>query len=270
MNENINKVLNSIHPLIQKLNNHPLYNNLNSIEDIKSFMEVHVYAVWDFMSLLKSLQSKLTCTSIPWIPSSNNKAARLINQIVVDEESDLNVDGVPKSHFEMYLEAMDEIKADISEIDRFINQIYTNDDIIQSINSSKLEKEIKDFLQFTFSVINRGKAHEIAAAFTFGREEIIPDMFLKIIKNTEKEYDTCLRKINYYLERHIELDGDEHGPLAHEMIANLCGEDPIKWQEVIQTSKHALEHRIALWSLIDKKVSANLKFNNTENKYILN
>ena len=93
----------------------------------------------------KSLQSKLTCTRIPWIPSSNNKAARLINQIVVDEESDLNVDGVPKSHFEMYLEAMDEIKADISEIDRFINQIPTNDDIIQFINSSTLEKEIKDF-----------------------------------------------------------------------------------------------------------------------------
>ena len=126
------------------------------------------------------------------------------------------------------------------------------------------------FLQFTFSVINRGIAHDIAAAFTFGREEIIPDMFLKIIKNTEKKHDISLRKINYYLERHIELDGDEHGPLAHEMIANLCGEDSIKWQEVIQTSKHALEYRIALWSLIDRKVNANLEFNNTENKYILN
>ena len=270
MNENINKVLNSIKDLRQKLNNHPLYDNLNSIEDIKSFMEVHVYAVWDFMSLLKSLQSNLTCTRIPWIPSSNNKAARLINQIVVDEESDLNADGIPKSHFEMYLEAMEEIKADISEIDRFINQISIDDDIIQSINSSNLEKEIKEFLQFTFSVINRGKAHEIAAAFTFGREEIIPDMFLKIIKNTEKKYDISLRKINYYLERHIELDGDEHGPLAHEMIANLCGDDSIKWQEVIQTSKHALEYRIALWSLINRKVNANLEFNNTENKYILN
>ena len=95
-------------------------------------------------------------------------------------------------------------------------------------------------------------------------------MFLKIIKNTEKKHDISLRKINYYLERHIELDGDEHGPLAHEMIANLCGNDSIKWQEVIQTSKHALEYRIALWSLIDRKVNANLEFNNTENKYILN
>ena len=120
MNNNLQHVIDEIQPLRDKLKNHSLYKSLKSIDDVKIFMESHVYAVWDFMSLLKALQNQLTCSKIPWSPNKDSKSARLINQIVVDEESDLNFEGFPKSHFEMYLEAMEEIQANTEPVKQFI------------------------------------------------------------------------------------------------------------------------------------------------------
>lgn len=257
MNNNIQHVIDEIQPLRNKLKNHSLYKSLKSIDDVKIFMESHVYAVWDFMSLLKALQNQLTCSKIPWSPNKDSKSARLINQIVVDEESDLNFEGFPKSHFEMYLEAMEEIQANTEPVKQFIGNIKNLDNIIEIIEDTKIDSAIKSFLKFTFHTIQNWKSHEIAAAFTFGREEIIPDMFIEIIEQTEKNYNISLNKINYYLQRHIELDGDEHGPLAHEMINALCLDDDKKWNEVIIISKKALEERIQLWDSIDKKIKKN-------------
>ncbi len=264
MNNKINKVLIELKELRKELNNHPVYSNLKTVEDLKLFMQIHVFAVWDFMSLLKALQSKLTCLNIPWMPFDNSKSARLINQIVVDEESDLNVDGIVKSHFEMYIEAMEEIKADTEPIQNFIKQLSLSDEILTYIIHSEIDDPIKNFLHFTFDTVQNGKTHEIAAAFTFGREEIIPDMFLEIIKNSEKKEEISLRKMNYYLQRHIDLDGDEHGPLAHEMISDLC-DDNLKWREVISTSKKALELRIALWNHINNKILSEAKTHFSKN-----
>ena len=258
MNNQIAEVLSEISELRNKLKIHPVYSSLKTVEDVKIFMQIHAFAVWDFMSLLKALQKKLTCVNVPWLPSEYSKAARLINQIVVDEESDLNVDGLVKSHFEMYIEAMEEISADTTPINTFLNHLSKEKNILLYIDNSKLDDPIKNFLKFTFNTIQNGKTHEIASAFTFGREEIIPDMFLEIVKNTEKKEDISLRKINYYLERHIELDGDEHGPLAHEMISDLCDND-VKWKGVVNTSKKALELRISLWDYINNEITSKTK-----------
>tara|TARA_B110001452_G_scaffold104320_1_gene86490 strand:+ start:55 stop:873 length:819 start_codon:yes stop_codon:yes gene_type:complete len=263
MNNNIKNVIDEIQPLREKLKKHELYESLKSIEDIKKFMESHVYAVWDFMSLLKALQNLLTCTKIPWTPNLDSKSARLINQIIVDEESDLNYNGDPKSHFEMYLEAMEEIQANTLPINHFISGIKEQDATVNFINNYNIDSSIQSFLNFSFQTIEGRKSHEIAAAFTFGREEIIPDMFIAIIEQTEKSKKVSLDKINYYLQRHIDLDGGEHGPLAHEMIVELCQEDSLKWQEVINISKKALEERIKLWDYINKSIK--FKYN-SENK----
>ncbi|MBL6868882.1 MAG: DUF3050 domain-containing protein [Flavobacteriales bacterium] len=256
MNHNIKNVIDEIQPLREKLKNHELYESLKSIEDIKVFMESHVYAVWDFMSLLKALQNLLTCTKIPWTPNLDSKSARLINQIIVDEESDLNYNGEPKSHFEMYLEAMEEIQASTLPINDFINRIKEVDTTVDFINNYNIDSSVQSFLNFSFKTIEGRKSHEIAAAFTFGREEIIPDMFIEIIEQTEKSKKVSLDKINYYLQRHIDLDGDEHGPLAHEMIVGLCKEDSLKWQEVTKVSIKALEERIKLWDYINASIKS--------------
>jgi hypothetical protein len=209
-------------------------------------MEIHVYAVWDFMSLLKGLQIELTCTTLPWKPVGDTKIRRLINSIVLEEESDVDSAGNPSSHYEMYLEAMKECGANTYEIDKFVNSV-------SDVNLPKVNTAIDSFLATTFDILNSGEAHKIAAAFTFGREDLIPDMFTAIVNDLSKEHK--LDKFVYYLERHIELDGGEHGPLALELISNLCGEDKQKWKEVEETAIACLVARKELWDLVLKGLS---------------
>ena len=244
---------NEIADLRKQLKYHELYNNLQEIEDIKIFMEHHVYAVWDFMSLLKSIQNHLTTTQVPWIPSKIPQLARFINEIVFAEESDINEVGEAKSHFEMYLDAMIQIGANTTKIDNFLSFINDGSSIKSAINKTDLPQKITDFINFTFSIINTNQPHLIAAAFTFGREDIIPDMFFGII-NKSKTHQQKTEKLKYYLERHIELDGDDHGPLSLQMIDQLCGDDDIKWNETLFTAKESLTHRIELWNAINKLI----------------
>ena len=259
MNENINRVLNSIKDLRQKLNNHPLYDNLNSIEDIKSFMEVHVYAVWDFMSLLKFLQINLTTISVPWYPSSNNSTAKLINEIVAGEETDEDEHGRPMSHFEMYLDSIDSFGVKTDFILNNINSLNSLDTINNDIEKLDIKDYIKDFLKFTFSVINRGKIHEVAAVFTFGREDLIPDMFMPLLEGINSKNNE-LNKLIYYFKRHIEVDGDMHGPMSMEMLTYLCKNDEEKISEAKSISEKALLSRISLWDGIENEIKTKKKY----------
>lgn len=252
----IKEIESTLKPLKAKLHHHELYRELSSVEDIKIFMENHVYAVWDFMSLLKALQLHLTCTGIPWKPVQNTNTARFINEIVLEEESDKNENGVYRSHYEMYLEAMKEVGADTLKASRFLESTDGLDTILDRIKNSDLNQAVKSFLHFTFETIQTREPHKIAAAFTFGREELIPDMFLQIIEQAGAD---VYPKLTYYLKRHIELDGDEHGPLSLKMIQELCGANQQKWTEVALCSQNALRHRIALWDHIAQEIKNSSK-----------
>jgi hypothetical protein len=253
----IQHINNTIEPQKIILLQHPLYKKVKTIEDLKCFLENHVFAVWDFMSLLKALQSKLTCTTTPWFATANPETRYLINEIVVAEESDLSIDGRRQSHYEMYIEAMHDCGADTSEIDSFLAEVNSLQNIFVAIKTSNLHPNVKSFLDFTFRVIEEGKPHEIAAAFTFGREDLIPNMFTAILKNFQENFpDTDLHKLIYYFERHIELDSDTHGPMAMQMMNELCQDDTQKWSEVEEIAKMALEKRIGLWDAIEESLTA--------------
>jgi hypothetical protein len=207
------------------------------------------------MSLLKALQSQLTCTTTPWFATKNTEIRYLINEIVLAEETDLTLDGKHQSHFEMYIEAMESCGADTREINAFLEDVFETKNVFVSIKKSHLHPNIKAFLDFTFRVIDEGKSHKIAAAFTFGREDLIPSMFTEILKNFQANFpETNLSKLIYYFERHIELDADEHGPMAMQMISELCGQDESKWKEVSAISIVALEKRIGLWDAIEEMI----------------
>ena len=247
----VEKINNSILDYRKELLNHSLYSKIKTIDDLRNFVQTHVFAVWDFMSLLKSLQIQLTCTNTPWIPNKNSKTAYLINEIVLAEETDINQIGERMSHYELYLEAIESFGADTNDIDLFLNKL-NNEDIFNTINSSRIPKEVKEFLEFTFKIIEEGKPHKIAAAFTFGRENLIPSMFTAILKNFQKNFpEQDISKLIYYFERHIELDEDEHGPMALEMVTELAENDPEKWQEIEEVSIEALKKRIGLWNSIE-------------------
>lgn len=241
MNPKINLLNSNLTKYREEIVNHPLYKKLNSVEDIAVMMEHHVYAVWDFMSLLKALQSLLTCTTSPWKPVGDGKIRQLVNSIVLEEESDVDKENNPLSHYEMYIDAMKQCGANTSAIESFVSNVSTTN--IPSVNDG-----VDAFLKTTFDVIESNETHKIASAFTFGREDLIPDMFTAIVNeyNTENNLD----KFVYYLERHIELDGGEHGPLALELISNLCGDDDDKWREVEETAIACLVARKKLWDSI--------------------
>ena len=254
MNSNIAYIEKELVAVREELKNHSLYKKLHRIEDVQLFMEIHVFAVWDFMSLLKALQIKLTCVSTPWMPAKNAELARFINEITVAEESDHDVNGVVKSHFEMYLTAMDEVNADKTKIENFIKLLRTGGSVEASLAQVALPKAITDFVNFTFNTIKTDKSHLIAAAFTFGREDVIPDMFINIIEKASLENNASYDSFMYYLKRHIELDGDEHGPLSLKMVTELCGDDAQKWAEVLTVAKESLALRIKFWSAIEQQI----------------
>tara|TARA_B100002052_G_scaffold43020_1_gene35797 strand:- start:440700 stop:441437 length:738 start_codon:yes stop_codon:yes gene_type:complete len=245
MNPKIIEINKNIQGYKKQIVDHDLYKNLNSINDIATLMESHVYAVWDFMCLLKSLQSILTCTSSPWRPIGDTKIRRLINSIVLEEESDVDQEGEPASHYEMYLDAMKQCGANTTPVESFVDNAKTNN--IPSVNPA-----IDAFIQTTFSIINSKQPHKIASAFTFGREDLIPDMFSAIVKEYNNE--NKLDKFVYYLERHIELDGGEHGPLALQLVSDLCGNDEKKWKEVEDTAIECLIARKKLWDSIKSQL----------------
>ena len=122
LKNDILKILDATQDEREKLQNHKIYFSIKNIDQLKIFMSNHVFAVWDFMSILKSLQSQLTCVNIPWTPAGNGTPARLVNEIVTEEETDLAPHGQYMSHFEMYCNAMRQAGADINPIHQFLKK----------------------------------------------------------------------------------------------------------------------------------------------------
>ena len=250
---NIQHIQKEITSLREELKSHRLYQQLQTVEDIKIFTKDHVFAVWDFMSLLKTLQRELTCVSVPWVPRKKGKLTQFINEITLAEESDVDLSGESKSHFEMYLDAMRHMGSDTHKIEVFLSKIHQNSSIEEALDFAEVPEAVKNFVKVTFKTIYSNDTHKVAAAFTFGREDLIPDMFIEIIHQTHEQ--ESFKDFLYYLNRHVELDGDSHGPLSLDMIVELCGDDQQKWSEVLVTAKEALEVRISLWDYIADNIS---------------
>jgi hypothetical protein len=253
----ISSLIESIGPYRTQVIGHPVYNEIQQIEDLRSFMQSHVFAVWDFMSLLKSLQNDLTCVVCPWIPKGNPNTRYLINEIVVGEESDASMDGGRISHFELYHLAMHACGADTRGIDTFISSMKQGRPLLECLHMAEARPEVIEFVNFTFEVIACGKTHLKASLFTFGREDLIPDMFLSIIDRIGGTAEDQVSVFQYYLERHIDLDANHHGPLTKNMMAELCGENLEHWAEAEEIAIKALKMRIRLWDGVLSQILEN-------------
>jgi hypothetical protein len=255
MNEQLNFLSTRIEPLRQQLTEHPLYTAVKTLDDLRTFQESHIWAVWDFMSLLKALQRNLTCVDVPWIPVGNSETRYLINEIVVGEESDVDPDGNRLSHFELYLKAMAQAGANTSQMETLIAELASGRQLDEALAMINIPEGSRQFINFTFELISKGRLHEIAAVFTYGREDLIPDMFIALVRQLRDQSPEKLNLFTYYLERHIEVDGDHHSHLAKAMTAELCGSDSQKWQEATLAVEAALQARIALWDSVYGQMS---------------
>lgn len=248
MHPNIEKINETILPLKSAIINHPVYEKIKDIEDLKIFMKYHVFAVWDFMSLLKSLQINLTCTSTPWFPKGKANTRFLINEIVVGEESDVDPDGGRISHFELYLKAMKQCGSSTEAIELFIANLQETQSLEKAFQASETPAEVQQFVNYTFEIINSNKAYLQAAVFTFGREDLIPSMFISLLNEMQNPEPERTNLFKYYLERHIEIDGDHHSHLALEMTAELCETNHQYWEEAEIAIINSLKARIELWN----------------------
>jgi len=239
----------SLNPLKHKLENHPIFSRINSIDELIVFMEHHVFAVWDFMSLLKKLQKDLVPSGSPWVPNPNGNLVRFINEIVMEEESDQAFgkgnEITYTSHYQIYLDAMTEVGASTNVVTEFVEEVSCKG-IHAAFNFSKLPEPSLKFMKHTFDLIEKGKSHEIASSFAIGRESIVPLMFQRILDQSKLGAQE-VPVFRYYLQRHAELDGDHHGPMALKLLENMSAGDPEVENEIVQQAEKSIEQRISFW-----------------------
>lgn len=238
------------------LETHPVYESVATIEDLQCFMEHHVYSVWDFMSLIKYLQSVIAPTTSPWVPRGDASVRRFINELVLEEESDeTHVAGEFSSHFELYLRAMEEIGANTKPSKDFLEAVRQQG-IESALALPGIPEPSRKFTSRTFQFIQNNRPHEIASALALGREHIIPAMFRSILQRigvSESEAPI----FHFYLNRHIHLDEDFHAPLSLRLLNRLCENDDSKTQQAINAAHAAVNARIEFWDGVFSAISAN-------------
>ena len=241
--------------LVARLLAHPLYGEVRDEPALRLFLRSHVFCVWDFQCLLKALQRELTCVQVPWLPTPDPAARRLINEIVLDEESDLAPDGGHLSHYELYREAMRAAGADGAPIDGLLAELARGLDVERALQSPRLPPAAAAFSRTTLRLAT-GPAHRAAAAFAWGREEVIPDMFRRLVGALAERQPQRWRLLRYYLERHIERDAEVHGAAARALARRLTGDDPRLLAEAADASREALLARLALWDALADEIRA--------------
>src|ERR1700745_820668 len=235
-----------LNPLRAQLLDHPVYAEVTSVGDLRRFMEDHVFAVWDFMSLLKRLQRDIPCTRVPWFPADNARAARLINDIVIGEETDVGPDGSYVSHLELYLRAMADIGDSNPQFDNFRSLSRINLPVEAALVQNGVPSHVRAFVAHTMSLANSGATEEVLAAFFYGREDIIPEMFRRLLETLygAKHNNDRVRNFIYYIDRHIELDGDSHGPKGRELLEDLLADSPDRAERAVHAACSSIESRI--------------------------
>ncbi|MEJ5865900.1 DUF3050 domain-containing protein [Pseudomonas farsensis] len=239
------------------LSQHPLFSEITTLPILRTFMETHVFAVWDFMSLTKRLQRELTCVSLPWLPPTDPAAARLINEIVLGEESDDRPGHGHYSHFELYLDAMREVGASTQAIERFVSLMHEGVPHAEALLRAEASEAAQRFVCDTLEVALHAPAHRVAAAFLHGRESVIPTMFQQILD----EWGIGIEQapiFRYYLQRHIEVDSEDHGPAAEQLLARLVNHDPVREEEVYVAAIAAVDSRMALWDSLRASLQASV------------
>jgi hypothetical protein len=200
-------------------------------------MKHHVFAVWDFFTLLKRLQAEVTTVTLPWRPAGHADHGRF----VLAEETD---EGIAGGY--VYRRAMDEVGADTGLIDGFLGALADGTDPMNALADPDIPAGVRQFVGHTLRTALHGRPHEVASSFCHGRENLLPDVFTAVRENVAGALADA-PTFRHYLDRHVALDHDEHGPLALKLLAALCAGDPAWEAEADQVGIEAIRARIGLW-----------------------
>lgn len=236
-----------IESLRARLEAHPIYAAVRTLDDLRVFMQHHVYSVWDFMSLIKYLQNEVAPARWPWTPAGDASVQRFINELVLEEETDIGLPGSDghTSHYMLYLAAMREVGADADTPARFVRTV-AEQGIAAALGAGLAPAPAVAFTRTTFDFLHSGQSHAVAAALALGREHVIPSMFRAFLARmavTEAQAPS----FHYYLKRHVHLDEDFHAPLSLRLLAALCDDDAGKWREAEAAAQAAVDARMHFW-----------------------
>jgi hypothetical protein len=237
--------------------NHPVFAETSDLQRLRTLMESHVFAVWDFMSLLKRLQIDLTCIRVPWTIPVDRNAARILNEIVLGEESDIGPDEMPVSHLQLYLLAMEEVGADTSRFLRFHELVEQGEDTDRALVAVAAPQHVRDFVAHTIRVAQSGSTAAVLSNFFFAREDLIPQMFSMLLQRWSIDPES-VPVFTFYLRRHIEIDSGDHGPAARNVIESYLAAGEEMFPDVVDAALRGIRARSALWDgvLQDFRISA--------------
>ncbi len=249
MNSKITQLQDAIAQEHSILSHHPVFAAIATQDQLRRFMEWHVFAVWDFMSLLKRLQAELTTVLLPWVPPANPTAARLINEIVLGEESDDGMGGGYVSHYMLYLNAMRDVGAGTDQIRQFVALLSRRGDLESAFAQADVAAPVAAFVRSTLGTAMKGSLPQVLGSFFYGRENVIPSMFKSLLAQW-KIAPADAPAFVYYLERHIALDTDRHGPAAKSIIDEIVGGDADKMEALLSAALAAVRARHQFWDAL--------------------
>lgn len=254
-----------MNPPVSGLQDHPLAGAIQNLAGLRLFMEHHVFAVWDFLLLAKALQHQLTRAPRSDQSCSLDGATAVINRIVAEEESDqapANPFGASRlSHLQIYLLAMQEVGASTSTIQQLMARLQgietwalSGAELCAVLDGLAIPEPSRRFMAFTFQVIGSGDALTMAVAFTHGRELLVPSLFQALLDRALIPPQRA-PSLHWYLSRHIDLDGDDHGPGSLAMVGELCGQSPFRLEIANVMAHRAVEARRQFWDGIHRALT---------------
>jgi hypothetical protein len=242
----VDRIVRETATLREQLFSHSIYSAIADLSTLRVFMSHHAFAVLDFMWLLKRLQREVSCVSVPWLPSDHPDMARFVNEIVLGEETDEDGRGGYCSHFELYLEAMADVGAPVEPIRKFVSLLRSGTSVSEALAAVQAPDSVQEFVCFTHQIAVSGTPSEVAAAFCFGREDVIPEMFQRLL-NGFHSHGVSAPRLTYYIQRHIELDGDHHGPLTRQLVNQICSQSAMATDHAVNAAAQSMAMRIRLW-----------------------
>lgn len=216
------------------------------------------------MILLKRIRVEFNEYNYPLDPAfwiqydDEGNLYRALNQIIIDEESDITpVEGVYKSHFNLYLDAMVEIGAPLTIIDDILSynyQIESPKNIYSTFElSENYCEKCKEYDDEVLDIVQDPDVIPTLVYFVYGREAIIPGMFKKILDVVKDVPGT--ESLQFYLKRHIEVDADSHSNLAKYILDKFVERTEYTAGNIEQLKNEAIAHRIKLWDAIADEIN---------------
>lgn len=232
------RLITQIEAKIQRSSHHLVYSKLTSMKKIQCFVSYHIFAVWDSIKLLKSLQNKMSIALTKEYSAYPSELKRLINKIVFAQTSDLYPYGQPNDNFAIYLRAIAEME---------INPDYFLWDFLEAPdNLDSLKPGIKELVEFNLAIVRTGTTAEIMAAFFCGREKLNSTLFTSGIEILKREGKECSILANY-LARLLLENNFQSELISLELINYIC-QDEAESVRALQTGLEALNLKQQLWN----------------------